>query len=77
MCVCARDSRAVPSFVRSSVSLARGRRARARGVERPVAFSAFVVDARSIRGSVVSSSRAIRFDSIRFDSIRFIHSIDE
>jgi len=42
-----------------------------------VAFSAFVVDARSIRGSVVSSSRAIRFDSIRFDSIRFIHSIDE
>ena len=64
MCVCARDSRAVPSFVRSSVSLARGRRARARGVERPVAFSAFVGDARSIRGSVVSSSRAIRFDSI-------------
>ena len=74
MCVCVC---AVPSFARSSVSLARGRRARARGVERPVAFSAFVVDARSIRGSVVSSSRAIRFDSIRFDSIRFIHSIDE
>ena len=62
MCVC--DSRAVPSFARSSVSLARGRRARARGVERTVEFSAFVGDSRSIRGSVVVERDSIRFDSI-------------
>ena len=68
MCVCVC---AVPSFARSSVSLARGRRARARGVERTVEFSAFVGDSRSIRGSVV-----VERDSIRFDSIRFDPSID-
>ena len=67
MCVCVC---AVPSFARSSVSLARGRRARARGVERTVEFSAFVGDSRSIRGSVVVERDSIRFDSIRFDSIR-------
>ena len=66
MCVCVC---AVPSFARSSVSLARGRRARARGVERTVEFSAFVGDSRSIRGSVVVERDSIRFDSIRFDSI--------
>jgi len=71
VCVCVCDSRAVPSFARSSVSLARGRRARARGVERTVEFSAFVGDSRSIRGSVVVERDSIRFDSIRFDSIRF------